>query len=144
MAKTYNIPIFDISVDEEGLGLFGLSFVDNPAIQVELHAFKAEQQKVYFSSHEKREVVSPVLIPNQLIIREAMGIPYYMRANEDCIKKIYEKYMLSGNWNNFTYMHENMELDIEGRDVFLADSNYVLQMAQQDFHKITFHFTSEF
>lgn len=115
MAKTYNIPIFDISVDEEGLGLFGLSFVDNPAIQVELHAFKAEQQKVYFSSHEKREVVSPVLIPNQLIIREAMGIPYYMRASEDCIKKIYEKYMLSGNWNNFTYMHENMELDISER-----------------------------
>lgn len=115
MAKTYNIPIFDISVDEEGLGLFGLSFVDNPAIQVELHAFKAEQQKVYFSSHEKREVVSPVLIPNQLIIREAMGIPYYMRASEETIKKIYEKYMLSGNWNNFTYMHENMELDISER-----------------------------
>ena len=43
MAKTYNIPIFDISVDEEGMGLFGLSFVDNPAIQVELHAFKAEE-----------------------------------------------------------------------------------------------------
>lgn len=115
MAKTYNIPIFDISVDEEGLGLFGLSFVDNPAIQVELHAFKAEQQKVYFSSHEKREVVSPVLIPNQLIIREAMGIPYYIRASEETIKKIYEKYMLSGNWNNFTYMHENMELDISER-----------------------------
>ena len=116
MARTFNIPIFDISVDEEGLGLFGLSFVDNPAIQVELHAFKAEdKQKVYFSSHEKREVVSPVLIPNQLIIREADGIPYYMRASEETIKKIYEKYMLSGNWNNFTYMHENMELDISER-----------------------------
>ena len=116
MARTYNIPIFDISVDEDGLGLFGLSFVDNPAIQVELHAFKAEdKQKIYFSSHEKREVVSPVLIPNQLIIREADGIPYYMRACEDTIKKIYEKYMLSGNWNNFTYMHENMELDMSER-----------------------------
>lgn len=116
MARTFNIPIFDISVDEEGLGLFGLSFVDNPAIQVELHAFKAEDKhKVYFSSHEKREVVSPVLIPNQLIIREADGIPYYMRASEETIKKIYEKYMLSGNWNNFTYMHENMELDISER-----------------------------
>ena len=115
MAKTYNIPIFDISVDGDELGLFGLSFVDNPAIQVELHAFKAEQQRVYFSSHEKREVVSPVLIPNQLIIREAMGIPYYMRASEETIRKIYEKYMLSGNWNNFTYQHENMELDISER-----------------------------
>lgn len=116
MAKTYNIPIFDISVDEEGMGLFGLSFVDNPAIQVELHAFKAEEaQKVFFASHEKREVVSPVMIPNQLIIREAMGIPYYMRASEETIRKMYEKYMLSGNWNNFTYMHENMDADISDR-----------------------------
>lgn len=116
MAKTYNIPIFDISVDEEGMGLFGLSFVDNPATQVELHAFKAEEaQKVFFASHEKREVVAPVMIPNQLIIREAMGIPYYMRASEETIRKMYEKYMLSGNWNNFTYMHENLDADISDR-----------------------------
>jgi peptide chain release factor 3 len=37
-----------------------------------------------------------------------------------------------------------MALDKQGRDVFLADSNYVLQMAQQDFSKIKFHFRSEF
>ncbi len=37
-----------------------------------------------------------------------------------------------------------MALDKEGRDVFLADSGYVLQMAQQDFQKIRFHFSSEF
>ncbi len=37
-----------------------------------------------------------------------------------------------------------MAIDREGRDVFLADSNYVLQMAQNDFPKIRFHFTSEF
>lgn len=37
-----------------------------------------------------------------------------------------------------------MAKDKDGRDVFLADSNYVLQMAQSDFPKIKFHFTSEF
>lgn len=37
-----------------------------------------------------------------------------------------------------------MAKDKEGRDVFLADSNYVLTMAQQDFSDIKFHFTSEF
>lgn len=116
MSKTYNIPIFDISVDEEGLGLFGLSFVDCPATMVEMHTFKAEEaQKVYFTSHEKREVVAPVMIPNQLIIRESMGMNYYMRASEETIRKMYEKYMLSGNWNNFTYMHENMDADISER-----------------------------
>ncbi len=40
--------------------------------------------------------------------------------------------------------HQFMAIDREGRDVFLADSNYVLQMAQADFPKIKFHFTSEF
>ena len=37
-----------------------------------------------------------------------------------------------------------MAYDKEGRDVFLADSSYVLQMAQSDFKHIRFHFTSEF
>lgn len=37
-----------------------------------------------------------------------------------------------------------MAKDKEGRDVFLADSGYVLNMAQQDFQDIKFHFTSEF
>ena len=40
--------------------------------------------------------------------------------------------------------YQFMATDIEGRDVFLADSEYVLQMAQIDFKNIKFHFTSEF
>ena len=40
--------------------------------------------------------------------------------------------------------YQYMAKDREGRDVFLADSNYVLQMAQVDFKNIKFHFTSEF
>lgn len=37
-----------------------------------------------------------------------------------------------------------MAKDFSGRDVYLADSPYVLSMAQQDFPEIRFHFTSEF
>lgn len=40
--------------------------------------------------------------------------------------------------------YQYMAKDLEGRDVFLADSGYMLQMAQQDFEQIRFHFTSEF
>ncbi len=40
--------------------------------------------------------------------------------------------------------YQYMAKDKDGRDVFLADSGYVLQMAQQDFENIRFHFTSEF
>ena len=34
--------------------------------------------------------------------------------------------------------------DKDGRDVFMADSAYGLSMAQNDYKKIKFHFTSEF
>ncbi len=37
-----------------------------------------------------------------------------------------------------------MAIDKDGRDVFMADSAYVLQMAQNDYKHIQFHFTSEF
>lgn len=40
--------------------------------------------------------------------------------------------------------YQYMAKDRDGRDVFLADSGYMLSMAQQDFEKIRFHFTSEF
>ena len=40
--------------------------------------------------------------------------------------------------------HQFMALDRDGRDVFLADSQFVLTMARNDFPKIRFHFTSEF
>ena len=37
-----------------------------------------------------------------------------------------------------------MAFDKEGRDVYLADSTYILTMAQHDFPAIRFHFTSDF
>lgn len=40
--------------------------------------------------------------------------------------------------------YQYMAKDKEGRDVFLADSAYMLQMAQEDFKNIRFHFSSEF
>lgn len=40
--------------------------------------------------------------------------------------------------------YQFMATDRQGRDVFMADSAYVLQMAQSDFPEIRFHFSSEF
>ena len=40
--------------------------------------------------------------------------------------------------------YQKMAVDKRGRDVFLADSAFILQMAQEEFKEIKFHFTSEF
>lgn len=40
--------------------------------------------------------------------------------------------------------HTNMAIDKHGRNVFLADTSYALQLAQEKFPDIRFYFTSEF
>ena len=40
--------------------------------------------------------------------------------------------------------YQKMAKDKRGRDVFMADSSFILQMAQDEFKDIRFHFTSEF
>lgn len=40
--------------------------------------------------------------------------------------------------------YQYMAYDKEGRDVFLAESSYILMMARQDFKNIRFHFSSEY
>ena len=40
--------------------------------------------------------------------------------------------------------YQYMAHDKQGRDVFLAEANYILMMAQQDFKNIKFHFASEY
>ena len=40
--------------------------------------------------------------------------------------------------------YQYMAKDTDGRDVFLADSSYVLRKAREDFEHIRFHFTNEF
>ena len=40
--------------------------------------------------------------------------------------------------------YQKMAKDKQGRDVFMADSQFILKMAQDEFKNVNFHFTSEF
>jgi peptide chain release factor 3 len=40
--------------------------------------------------------------------------------------------------------YQQLARDKEGREVYMAESPYALQMAQEKFPEITFHFNSEF
>ena len=40
--------------------------------------------------------------------------------------------------------YQQLATDKEGREVYMAESPYALQMARDNFPEITFHFTSEF
>lgn len=99
------IPIYDITLDGDSLGLTAISLVDSPAIMENWVAF-SKQQMIWMSNAEKREVIAPLLIPEQLILRRAEdGSLYYIRWKRETILQAAEKYIANGWFNNFTYMH---------------------------------------
>ena len=124
-----NIPIYDVLIDDEQLGLTAVSFVDEPAIMEDFIAFNSQEQRLWFSSHEKREVVSPILIPNQLILRKnSDGQLYYVRWSEDAIHNAAAKFLANGFWNNVTIMHPTFyNQDMKYTDALEKDV-YLLRM----------------
>jgi hypothetical protein len=126
-----SIPIYNVSIDDEQIGMTAISFVDEPAIMTDFLAFKKEmtEQKIWMSSHDKREVVSPILIPNQLIYRvNKEGEPYYIRWTPEAIEMAAAKYLANGFWNNFTVMHPLFyDANLTYQDVLEKDV-YLLRM----------------
>lgn len=123
-----NIPIYDVVIDDEQLGLTAVSFVKDPAISIDFLALEKQkvENMIWFSKHYKHEIVSPVLIPNQLILRQTKdGEFYYIRWTEEAIANAAAKFLANGFWNNVTINHpmlydENLTYkDILEEDVYL-------------------------
>lgn len=126
-----NYKVYDIVFDEANdLGLVGISFVDLPAIEQNFVYFSKNTEPQLFLNAEKHEVVSPVLIPNQLILRiSPEGERYYVRWSRETIEKLAIHYIASQRVNNYSYMHEWFDTDIDGEyeDTLLKDV-YTLEM----------------
>lgn len=112
--------IFDITFDpNEDLGMGAVSFVDYPAIEQnfvyfsdrnEMKPCNISQGSLIMANVEKHEVISPILIPNQLILRmDDMGNKYYVRWSKETIQKIAQYYVANQFLNNFTIQHSWFE-----------------------------------
>lgn len=123
--------VYDITFDETSdYGLLGISFVDMPAIEQNFVYFSKENEQKLFLNAERREIVSPVLVPNQLILRiSPEGERYYVRCSKETIEKIAKHYIAQQRVNNYSYMHEWFESDDDGEyeDTLLKDV-YTLAM----------------
>ena len=125
-----NIPIYDVFIDDEVIGLTAVSFVDKPAIDVDFVYMQEQAQKqLMYLSSDKHEVVSPILIPNQLIYREdEEGNPFYLRWTPETIKQAAIGFIANGFWNNVTIMHASFfNKDLKYEDCLEKDV-YLLKM----------------
>ena len=114
------LPRFILKIDEDdsdSTGVDMISFVENPAIEIDFVTLSNEvKQEFKISNKKKQYLTGPALIPNKLIYREYQGIPYTVYFDKDTIEKIVRKFFRNGH-NNFTN-EEHSEL-LEG--------NYIIE-----------------
>lgn len=108
-----------------------ISFVDYPAICNNFVYFgKGEQENApaLYLNKVKHEVVSPILIPNQLILRiSETGEKYYIRWSKETIERVAKQYLINQYNNNFSVMHSWFETGGNYEDS-LIDGVYMLEM----------------
>lgn len=99
-----------ISDDNAELSIDAISLVSQPAIEVDFVYFNKQQEFLTFAKidEEKRELVSPALIPNKQIFRYDANTDseYYVYFSPSTVKKASELYLRHNNHHKATYQHE--------------------------------------
>jgi hypothetical protein len=119
------LPLFELQIDEsdpEGTGLIGVSLVNQPATEVSFLMFSKEKMNFAVGNNERRIIVGPVLIPEQIIYRRrpSDGFEFNVKFNSDQVEGIVQRFH-KGNSNTVTLEHA---LQVQGADIlnlFMSD-----------------------
>ena len=100
---------FKVIFSEEKEGVFAISLVENPAIEIDFIALSKENIiKLAEVSEEKRLLISPVLIPNQPIYRrDDQGNEFNIVFPEETILKAQQNFYKQGFQRNSNIEHDD-------------------------------------
>jgi archaellum component FlaC len=105
-------------------GVYGISLVEDPAMQDEWIALSEQQQEVQFSAvdDKKKLLLGAVLIPNKKIYRNIDGHEFYMTFSKETIGKLAHDFIKDGFQNSSSAEH----------DVKLSDVSFVESWQVED------------
>jgi hypothetical protein len=101
--------VYELFIEEDSLdsGIQAISIVENPAIEENFVALKAEKVELAEVDKEKRILMGPALIPNKKIYRRGVDDEeYYIFFSEETVVKASQLFLSRGNQNNSTLEHE--------------------------------------
>ena len=108
------IPTYKIIVnpDDEQTGVYAVSLVDEPAIEVDWIKL-AKTEEFYFSASKDRQMLfGPLLIPNKLIYRrDEKGNEYNIVFDEETIQVIADKYNENKLGDVFNFQHSDRKVE---------------------------------
>lgn len=106
------IPTYEIIFDEQKVdGVFGISLVEDPAIQSNFIAL-SNQKKIQLSTidNEKRILLGAVLVPDMPIYRNQNGMEFNIVFSSDTIRKSMENFYKNSYQQNSSLEH-NQEIE---------------------------------
>lgn len=117
------IPTYYASVDEEGTGMFVVSLVDEPAVEVGWQLFEKTQEMFKVESEERRIVLGVVMLAETPILRYSEGMgKYYIKYSKETIEKMVQKFFKEGYQENVDENHSFELIDgIELQQAFIKD-----------------------
>lgn len=105
-----DIPVFNIDFTDESIWN-AISLVDFPAIEKDFIKLSKQSEIKFSVNEEKRDVMGPVIIKDQLIYRNDEKGEYYIRFSADTIKKMAIQFFKRDAQNNGNVMHS---VDVPG------------------------------
>jgi hypothetical protein len=94
--------------DQEMTGIEAISIVENPAIEADFVALKADEIRLAEVNKDKKILMGALLIPNKPIFRNSEDQDdYYIYFSKDTVEKASQLYLKNGNQNNSTLEHQH-------------------------------------
>jgi len=116
--------LFELTVEDDDIGVFAVSFVAEPAIEREFVYFNKAKVKFAAIDEEKHLVAGPLLIPDKRILRlDTFNQPYHVYFTADTIQAISQKYMMNNFNNEVTYEHSKPVKDVSLVESWIISSS---------------------
>lgn len=120
--------IIELFIDEDNdfAGIEAISIVENPAIEEDFIALKAQEIKLAEVDAEKRILMGAALVPDRKIYRNNGDEEYYIFFSKETVRKASELFLTKGKQNNSTLEHE---VELNGLSVV---ESWIIEDEKQD------------
>lgn len=123
---TLNAPLYNITIDPEDdlTGMFLVSLVENPAVEVDFLAFNNEERLCFAVQDEEKHIITGVaILADTPIYRRTKEGEFYVQFQKDNIPAIVEKFMMNGFANYINLQHNSETLS--NKDAVMIESYFI-------------------
>jgi len=119
-----DLPIFQANVDEEGTGMFVVSLVEEPAVEVSWQLFDKAKQTFKVENPDLQLITGVVMLADVPIYRyDPTYGEYYIVFSKDTIEKMVQKFFKEGYQENVDNDHTFNLIDgIELQQAFIKNT----------------------